>query len=212
MIESVEAIVVGAGPAGLAAAAALNARGRGAVILEKSDAVASVWRRHYDRLHLHTDRARSSLPGLAMPTPYGRYPSRVQVVEYLEAYAAKFALKPVFNAPVRAVRRDGRAWRAEAGENSRSAPVIVVATGWADYPHAPTWPGIETFGGPVLHSSAYRNPAPLAISLYFSSGPPLRRPPCFLCSAPRSASRRVRRASYSGIWSGRSIALIFSTC
>ena len=60
------------------------------------------------------------------------------------------------------VRRDGPAWRVEAGENSRSAPVVVVATGWADYPHAPTWPGIETFGGAVMHSSAYRNPAPLA--------------------------------------------------
>ena len=60
------------------------------------------------------------------------------------------------------MRRDGPAWRVEAGENSRSAPVVVVATGWADYPHAPTWPGIETFGGAVMHSSAYRNPAPLA--------------------------------------------------
>ena len=38
-----------------------------------------------------------------MPKAYGRYPSRAQVVEYLEAYAAKFGLKPVFNAPVRAV-------------------------------------------------------------------------------------------------------------
>jgi cation diffusion facilitator CzcD-associated flavoprotein CzcO len=60
------------------------------------------------------------------------------------------------------VRRDGRTWLAEAGENSRSAPIVVVATGWADYPHAPTWPGIDKFGGPVLHSSAYRNPAPFA--------------------------------------------------
>ena len=162
MANSCDAIIIGAGPAGLATAAALRARGRDAVILEKSDAVGAVWRRHYDRLHLHTDRARSGLPGLQIPKAYGRYPSRAQVVEYLEAYAAKFALKPVFNAPVRAVRRDGRAWRVEAGENSRSAPIVVVATGWADYPHAPTWPGIETFGGAVMHSSAYRNPAPLA--------------------------------------------------
>jgi cation diffusion facilitator CzcD-associated flavoprotein CzcO len=157
-----DAVIIGAGPAGLATAAAFRARGLNPSILEKSDAVGSVWRRHYDRLHLHTDRARSGLPGLPMPKAYGRYPSRAQVVEYLEAYAAKFALKPVFNAPVRAVRRDGRAWRAEAGENSQTAPIVVVATGWADHPHAPTWPGMETFGGPILHSSAYRNPAPFA--------------------------------------------------
>jgi cation diffusion facilitator CzcD-associated flavoprotein CzcO len=97
-----------------------------------------------------------------MPKACGRYPSRAQVVEYLEHYAAKFDLKPVFNAPVRAVRRDGRAWRAKAGENSQTAPIVVVATGWADYPYAPTWPGMETFGGEILHSSAYRNPAPFA--------------------------------------------------
>jgi cation diffusion facilitator CzcD-associated flavoprotein CzcO len=162
MANSCEAIVIGAGPAGLATAAALRARGLNVTILEKSDAVGAVWRRHYDRLHLHTDRGRSSLPGLAMPKAYGRYPSRAQVVEYLEAYAAKFALKPVFNAPVRAVRRHGQAWRVEAGGNSQTAPIVIVATGLADYPHEPNWPGMETFGGPILHSSVYHNPTPFA--------------------------------------------------
>jgi cation diffusion facilitator CzcD-associated flavoprotein CzcO len=162
MANSCDAIVIGAGPAGLAAAAALKARGLDAVILEKSDAVGAVWRRHYDRLHLHTDRVRSSLPGLPMPKAYGRYPSRAQVVEYLEAYAAKFALKPVFNAAVSAIRRDGRLWRAEAGRHSQSAPIVVVATGLADFPYSPYWPGMESFGGRVVHSSAYRNSAPFA--------------------------------------------------
>src|SRR6201996_1753315 len=162
MANSCDAIVIGAGPAGLATAAMLRARGLNATILEKSDTVGAVWRRHYDRLHLHTDRGRSGLPGLAMPNAYGRYPPRAQVVEYLEAYAAKFALKPVFNAPVHAVRRHGQAWRAEAGGNSQTAPIVVVATGLADYPHEPTRPGLETFGGQLLHSSAYRNPTPFA--------------------------------------------------
>ena len=122
LVRSCDAIIIGAGPAGLATAAALQGRGLSVTMLEKSDAVGAVWRRHYDRLHLHTDRARSSLPGLSMPKAFGRYPSRAQVVEYLEAYAAKFNLRPVFNAPVRTVRRDGGRWRAEAGENSYSAP------------------------------------------------------------------------------------------
>jgi cation diffusion facilitator CzcD-associated flavoprotein CzcO len=162
LVRSCDAIIIGAGPAGLATAAALRTRGLSATILEKSDAVGAVWRRHYDRLHLHTDRARSGLPGLPIPRAYGRYPSRARVVEYLEAYAAKFDLKPTFNAPVEAVRRDGRTWRVHAGKDSRTAPIVVVATGWADYPYAPTWPGIETFGGSILHSSVYRNPAPFA--------------------------------------------------
>jgi cation diffusion facilitator CzcD-associated flavoprotein CzcO len=71
-------------------------------------------------------------------------------------------LKPVFNAAVNAIRREGGAWRAEAGQDSWRAPVVVIATGWADFPHAPSWPGMEKFGGQILHSSAYRNPAPFA--------------------------------------------------
>jgi cation diffusion facilitator CzcD-associated flavoprotein CzcO len=157
-----DAIVVGAGPAGLAAAACMRVRGLNPVILEKFAAVASVWRRHYDRLHLHTDRGHSALPGLPMPSAYGRYPSRAQVVEYLESYAAKFDLKPRLNAPVSQVRRSGTLWRAEAGDETVEAPVAVIATGFADFPNSPVWPGMETFGGPILHSSRYRNPVPFA--------------------------------------------------
>jgi cation diffusion facilitator CzcD-associated flavoprotein CzcO len=71
-------------------------------------------------------------------------------------------LKPLFNLAVGAVRRERAAWRAEAGQNSWRAPAVVIATGWGDYPYAPSWPGMETFGGPILHSSAHRNPAPYA--------------------------------------------------
>jgi cation diffusion facilitator CzcD-associated flavoprotein CzcO len=157
-----EAIVIGAGPAGLATAARLKAAGVAPIILEKSDVVGSTWRRHYDRLRLHTHRAHSSLPGLPMPATYGRYPSRGQFVEYLESYAARFALAPVFDAPVGAVRREGRRWRVEAGDHSAAAPIVVVATGWADYPYSPDWPGMAEFAGSILHSSLYRNPAPYA--------------------------------------------------
>jgi cation diffusion facilitator CzcD-associated flavoprotein CzcO len=157
-----DAVIIGAGPAGLAAGACLKARGLDVVILEKSDAGASVWRRHYDQLHLHTDRGHSALPGLPMPSAYGRYPSRAQVVEYLESYAAKFDLKPRLNAPVSQVRRSGTLWRAEAGDETVEAPVAVIATGFADFPNSPVWPGMETFGGPILHSSRYRNPVPFA--------------------------------------------------
>ena len=48
--------VIGGGPGGLAAAAALREQGVRAVVLEKSESVGASWRRHYDRLHLHTTR------------------------------------------------------------------------------------------------------------------------------------------------------------
>jgi cation diffusion facilitator CzcD-associated flavoprotein CzcO len=49
-------MVVGAGPAGLACAAALQSTGSSVILLEKAEKVASSWRQHYDRLNLHTPK------------------------------------------------------------------------------------------------------------------------------------------------------------
>lgn len=160
-MDDADTIIVGAGPAGLACAAAMSQLGLKVAMLEKSDVVASVWRHHYDRLHLHSDRDHSGLPGMAMPRSYPRYPSRAQVVEYLENYAAHFDLRPLFNSAVRTVRRDGSTWRVETEQRSFAAPVVVIATGWADFPHRPTWPGSDAYKGSVIHSTEYNNPAAL---------------------------------------------------
>jgi cation diffusion facilitator CzcD-associated flavoprotein CzcO len=156
------AIIVGAGPAGLACAAMLRAVGLDVAVLEKAGQVGAVWRRHYDRLHLHTDKSHSGLPGMAMPASYPAYPARAQVIDYLERYAARFGIEPVFNTEVSRIARDGSQWRADLAERSIVAPVVVIATGIADAPHRPTWPEIERYSGAVLHSSEYRNPDPYA--------------------------------------------------
>lgn len=157
-----DAIIVGAGPAGLACAAAMRQHGLRVLILEKADAVAPVWRRHYDRLHLHTDRGHSGLPGLAMPRSYPRYPSRAQVVAYLESYAAHFDLRPLFDNAVHAIHREGSVWRVDAKQRPFAASVVVIATGWADFPYRPRWPGVEDYQGELIHSTAYRNPSAYA--------------------------------------------------
>lgn len=161
-MQDTDAIVVGAGPAGLACAAQLNARGLATRVLEKAGTVGAVWRGHYDRLHLHTDRGHSGLPGLPMPRSYPRYPSRDQVVAYLESYAAHFALVPQFHCEVRSIRRRADRWQVESSAGYYTAPVVVIATGWADFPHRPSWPGQDDYRGTVIHSRDYRNPAPYA--------------------------------------------------
>ncbi len=113
MLPSPDAIIIGAGPAGLACAATMRSAGLDALILEREATVGSAWRRHYDRLHLHTDRNHSGLPGLPMPRDYPTYPSRAQVVEYLVAYARHFDVRPVFDTEVSCVTRDGSHWRVE---------------------------------------------------------------------------------------------------
>lgn len=161
-MSDTDALVIGAGPAGLACAAMLSRRGLRATILEKADNVGAVWRRHYDRLHLHTDRGHSGLPGLPMPRHYPRYPSRAQVVAYLESYAAHFGLRPAFGCAARTIRRVDGGWRVDTDARAWTAPIVVVATGWADFPHLPEWPGQDDYRGEVIHSADYRNAAPYA--------------------------------------------------
>ena len=159
-MAAVEAIVVGAGPAGLAAAQRFKSGGLQPVILEKSSEVGAAWRRHYDRLHLHTPRRHSGLPGLPIPRRYGRYPSRANFVRYLETYANEFDLKPKFGADVGSIRKTDRGWAVETKSETLTSPIVVVATGWADFPHMPHWPGMDAFLGTLLHSSAYKSAAP----------------------------------------------------
>jgi cation diffusion facilitator CzcD-associated flavoprotein CzcO len=155
-----DAIIIGAGPAGLACTATMRGAGLTVTVLEKADSVGSAWRRHYDRLHLHTDRNHSALPGMGMPRAYPAYPSRRQVIEYLENYAARFDIRPVFGTEVLCLRRDGAQWRADIERGPVTAPIAVVATGIASAPYRPSWPGSEAYRGAIVHSSDYRNPAP----------------------------------------------------
>ncbi|MGA5314756.1 flavin-containing monooxygenase [Streptomyces pseudogriseolus] len=157
--------VVGGGPGGLSVAYALRARGVRAVVLERSERVGDSWRRHYDRLHLHTTRRRSALPGLPMPRRFGRWPSRDDVVRYLEKYAEHHRLEIVTGVEVSRVERtpDGTGWLLRAtGGRELTGAAVVVATGFNHTPRIPDWPGRETYTGEFLHASRYRNAKPFA--------------------------------------------------
>ncbi|MFJ2090133.1 flavin-containing monooxygenase [Streptomyces sp. NPDC087901] len=157
--------VIGGGPGGLAAAAALREQGVRAVVLEKSGDVGASWRGHYDRLHLHTTRRWSALPGLAMPRRFGRWVSRDDVVRYLEKYVEHHGLEVVTGVEVSRIDRaaDGSGWRLTAtGGRELTGRAVVVATGYNHTPRIPDWSGRDTFTGELLHASDYRNPAPYA--------------------------------------------------
>lgn len=157
--------VIGGGPGGLAVAYALRAQGIRAVVLEKSDRVGASWRRHYDRLHLHTTRRLSALPGLAMPRRFGRWVSRDDVVRYLEKYAEHHELEIVTGVEVSRVERspDGTGWLLHAtGGRELTGAAVVVATGYNHTPLVPDWPGLTSYAGELVHAADYRNPTPYA--------------------------------------------------
>jgi putative flavoprotein involved in K+ transport len=159
-IERHEAVIVGAGPAGLAAAATLREEGVEAIVLER-DSVGSSWRKHYDRLHLHTVRWLSDLPGLPIDRREGRWVSRDGVVRYLERYARHHALNVRTNIEVQELTRaNGEGWRLRTSDGELEADLVVVATGFNHSPLVPGVPGRETFTGEQVHSAEYRNPGP----------------------------------------------------
>ena len=155
-----KAVIIGAGPAGLAAAACLKAKGIAPVILDRAETLASSWHAHYDCLHLHTARGRSTLPGLDYPKGVGKYPSRAEVIAYLETYAAHHGLSPRLGCSVEKVEKAADGWRVTHSDGTEAADIVVMSTGVNGTPRRPDWPG--DFNGPILHSSTYRNPAPFA--------------------------------------------------
>ncbi|KPI19769.1 hypothetical protein OK074_7768 [Actinobacteria bacterium OK074] len=157
--------VVGGGRGGPAAAYALRAQGVRAVVLEKHDRVGASWRHHYDRLHLHTTRRLSALPGLAMPRRFGRWVARDDVVRYLEKYAEYHRLEVVTGVEVSRVEPapDGSGWLLHAsGGRELTGRAVVIATGFNHTPYVPEWPGLDAFPGEFLHAGQYRNAQPYA--------------------------------------------------
>jgi putative flavoprotein involved in K+ transport len=157
--EDTPVLVVGAGPAGLAVAASLHRRGVRALVVDKGTAVGDSWRRRYDRLHLHTPRVQSALPGSA-----GRWVARDDMVAYLADYAEHHGLRPRFGTVVRKLTRGapGQAdgWTAETDGGPIRARQVVLASGYNCEPVVPAWPGVESFAGKLLHASEYANPGP----------------------------------------------------
>src|SRR3954452_22742759 len=156
-MESQEVVVVGAGAAGLATAVLLQERGLRPLVLEAGPEAGAAWRERYDRLHLHTPRLLSGLPGLRIPRRYGRWVGRDDLIEYFQEYAA------VHDVEIRTgcrVEKLEPSWMVHTSGGPIETEHVVVATGYNGAPVIPAWPGRDGFEGELLHSSAYRNPQP----------------------------------------------------
>ena len=153
-------VVVGAGPSGLASAAALGRAGVKTIVLEEADHVGSSWRRRYDRLRLNSSRPFSKLPDGPYPKSTGMFPSRDEMVRYLEDYTRSKRLDVRLGTRLERIDRNGSGWILRTSAGDMAAGHVIVAGGHDRRPNTPNWPGRESFRGLLIHAADYRKPEP----------------------------------------------------
>jgi putative flavoprotein involved in K+ transport len=154
-----EVVVIGAGQAGLTSGYYRSRQGHRFVILERSDSVASAWRERWESLTLFTPRRYSALPGLPFPGDPDGYPTRDEVIKYLERYAQMFQLPIEFNGNVRRLSHDDGRFALEVDGRTVTADQVVVATGPFQMPYIPKL--AQDLDPEVwqAHSTGYRRPS-----------------------------------------------------
>jgi putative flavoprotein involved in K+ transport len=157
----VETVIVGGGQAGLAVGYHLARRGRPFVILDAEQRVGDTWRRRWDSLRLFTPARYSGLPGWSFPAPPFAYPSRDEVADYLQAYAARFDLPVHQGVRVDRLAREGARYLVAAGERRWEAAQVVVATGAYQRHRIPSFAAELDPAIVQLDTSHYRNPTQL---------------------------------------------------
>ncbi|CBI28073.3 unnamed protein product, partial [Vitis vinifera] len=159
-------VIVGAGPSGLAVAACLKERGISSLILERENCIASLWNlKTYDRLHLHLPKEHCELPLMPFPPDFPRYPTKHQFLNYLEAYAKRFDIRPFFNKTVVSAEFDPRSrlWQVKTRGFKKEEEIVyqcqwlIVATGENAEEVVPEIQGMNEFAGPIIHTSSYKS-------------------------------------------------------
>jgi putative flavoprotein involved in K+ transport len=152
-------VVVGAGQAGLAMGYFLKRQARRFLLVEAADSIGAVWRSRWESLLLFTPRRYDGLPGLAFPGGPDGYPTRDEVIAYLERYAASFELPVELNSRVRSLSKNDGSFVLEIDGRTIDAEQVVVATGPFQAPRVPE--SAEQLDPAVfqVHSTAYRDPS-----------------------------------------------------
>ncbi len=150
-----DAIIIGAGAAGLSTAYRLNRLGLSVRVLDRSDRVATPWRGRHPQLHLNTHRQLSHLPGLAMPRSAGPFPDRDTVIRYLEDYARFIGVPVEFGVDVRRIDENDEGWMVTTSNGVLATSHVVVASGRESIPFIPDWPGRAGFAGTVVHAADF---------------------------------------------------------
>lgn len=155
---SPEVLVIGAGPAGIACADALQRAGVPYLVIDRAPIIASTWHSLYPSLKLNTTRFYSHLPRARFPLSYGMFPSARQYYDYLLKYVQKHRFNIRLGITVKRVSKDGEQWRVETSEGVAHYRAVICATGVYGRPVMPHIEGLDRFKGRVLHAHDFKHP------------------------------------------------------
>ncbi len=154
-------VVIGGGQAGLSVGYYLRQQGRDFVILDANERIGDAWRKRWDSLRLFTPARYNGLVGMPFPAPPHYFPTKDEMADYLERYAARFALPVRTGVKVEQLSRQGERFLIEAGDRRFEAENVVVAMSNYQKPRVPAFAQELDPAIVQLHSSDYRNPSQL---------------------------------------------------
>jgi putative flavoprotein involved in K+ transport len=157
----VQAVIIGAGQAGLSVGYYLAQHGVRFVILEANERVGDTWPRRWHSLRLFTPARFDGLAGMPFPAPPDSFPTKDEMADFLENYARRFRLPVRTGIKVDAISRDGQQYTVIAGSCTFRAEHVIVAMANYQHPRVPRLAGDLDRQIVQLHSTEYRNPSQL---------------------------------------------------
>lgn len=155
-------LVIGAGQAGLAAAARLNALGIDTLIIDRNARIGDNWRKRYHALTLHNEVHVNHLPFMPFPANWPVFIPKDKLANWFEAYVESLDLNcwTASELVEGSWHEADQCWHVivERGDGTRrllKPRHLVFATGVSAMAQMPALPGLDTFGGTVLHSGQY---------------------------------------------------------
>ncbi len=160
--DQFDAVIVGAGFGGIGAAIQLKRSGYdNFVILEREDDLGGTWYvNHYPGLAVDVPTTTYSYYFEPNPNWSRLFSTGAEIKQYADDVADKYDVRRYmrFNTTVEGARwdEDGKVWRVTlAGGDTLTARFLITATGFLSQPYTPDIPGINTFAGKVIHSTAW---------------------------------------------------------
>lgn len=161
MTERFKVIVIGAGQAGLSAGYYLSKFRIPFLILDANKRVGDSWRYRWDSLHLFTPSKFNGLAGLPFPAPPNYFPTKDEMADYLETYAAHFKLPVRTGVKVTGLSREGELFCITAGNQQFQAENVIIAMSNFQIPKVPGFAKDFDKNIVQLHSLDYRDPSQL---------------------------------------------------